>query len=189
MRSQPIPHPFRWNDPDTIVDTYTVCLTDFGSAQWLGKEPATRKISPYALRAPEVILEADYGTKVDVWSLGCMVFELLTGRWLFHPVPGEAWLLEDDHLAKIIELTGETFSDEVLARCKKRDDYFDKNGKLLRISELYPMTLEQSMINYGLPKADAAPAAAFMRACLRLNPDERSTTKDLLDHPWLKRAH
>lgn len=31
MRSQPIPHPFRWDDPDTIVETYTICLTDFGS--------------------------------------------------------------------------------------------------------------------------------------------------------------
>jgi len=189
MQSQPIPHPFHWDDPDTIVETYTVCLTDLGSAQWLGKEPATRNISPYALRAPEVILGADYGTKVDIWSLGCMVFELITGRWLFHPAPGGTWLLEDDHLAKIIELAGETFSDEVLARCKKRDAYFDENGKLLRIGELSPMTLEQAMINYGLPEGDAAPAAAFIRTCLRLNPEQRSTAKDLLNHSWLNRAH
>ncbi|OJA07767.1 hypothetical protein AZE42_03002 [Rhizopogon vesiculosus] len=31
MRSQPIPHPFKWNDPGITVELYSVCLTDFGS--------------------------------------------------------------------------------------------------------------------------------------------------------------
>ncbi|OJA14155.1 hypothetical protein AZE42_09594 [Rhizopogon vesiculosus] len=72
MRSQPIPHPFKWNDPGITVELYSVCLTDFGSAQWVDREPATRTIGAYALRAPEVILGADYGVKVDIWALGCM---------------------------------------------------------------------------------------------------------------------
>jgi len=92
VRSQPIPHPFKWNDPGTVVEQYTVCLTDFGHgidflftmpstsglhgvsvAQWADREPMTRIICPYALHAPEVILEADFDMKVDIWSLGCMV--------------------------------------------------------------------------------------------------------------------
>jgi len=30
-------------------------------------------ISAYALRPPEVLLEADFDTKVDIWAVGCMV--------------------------------------------------------------------------------------------------------------------
>ena len=30
-------------------------------------------ISAYALRPPEIILEADFDAKVDIWALGCMV--------------------------------------------------------------------------------------------------------------------
>ena len=35
--------------------------------------PPALEISPYALRAPEVILGAKFDTKIDVWALGCIV--------------------------------------------------------------------------------------------------------------------
>jgi serine/threonine-protein kinase SRPK3 len=50
------------------------------------------------------------------------------------------------------------------------------------------MTLERAMMNYGLPEAEAASAADFIRACLHLDPEERSSASDLLDHPWLEMA-
>ncbi|OJA19610.1 hypothetical protein AZE42_13233 [Rhizopogon vesiculosus] len=116
-------------------------------------------------------------------------FELLTGRWLFHPKAGETWRVEDDHLAKMAELTGDDFSDKVLAKSRKRDEYFDKTGKLLRIDQLFPMSLEQAMTNYGLQAVEAASAAAFIRACLHLDSEERSSASDLRDHPWLEMAY
>lgn len=90
IRSQPVPHSYSWNDPPTVVKQYSVQLTDLGhgiynscftvdlglhgvSAQWAGKEPTTRMISAYGLRAPEVILGANFDTKVDIWALGCIV--------------------------------------------------------------------------------------------------------------------
>ena len=89
MRSQPIPNLCQWNDPRPTEEGYTLCVT-LGSgkrfvvqyrspvhrcclaAQWAGKARPMRT-QTYALRAPEVILGADYGVKVDIWALGCMV--------------------------------------------------------------------------------------------------------------------
>ena len=36
-----------------------------------------------AYRAPEVILGLPYDTKIDIWSFGCVLYELYTGKVLF----------------------------------------------------------------------------------------------------------
>ncbi len=34
-------------------------------------------------RAPEVILGCPYDEKIDIWSIGCIIAELYTGRMMF----------------------------------------------------------------------------------------------------------
>ena len=54
---------------------------------------------------------------------------MLVGRWLFHPVDGGGdWSLEDDHLAKMLEFTGEQFHKGMLERAECRNLYFDDKG-------------------------------------------------------------
>ena len=57
-------------------------MIDFGSSCF-----TTDQLSSYvqsrSYRAPEVILGLPYGQKVDVWSLGCILAELLSGFVLF----------------------------------------------------------------------------------------------------------
>ena len=55
-------------------------------------------------------------------------FELLVGRWLFNPEAGDDWTMEDDHLAKMMELTGQRFPPSMLARAAHRQKYFDDEG-------------------------------------------------------------
>jgi serine/threonine-protein kinase SRPK3 len=53
----------------------------------------------------------------------------LTGHWLFAPQEGEDWSLEEDHLAKMLELTGERFSPAMLERAQRRSEYLDEQGE------------------------------------------------------------
>ena len=39
-----------------------------------------------------------------MWSFACMIFELVTGDFLFEPRKGETYDKNDDHLAQMIEL-------------------------------------------------------------------------------------
>ncbi|KAJ4489376.1 kinase-like domain-containing protein [Lentinula edodes] len=189
-RSQPIPHEWTYETEAFQAERMTVALVDLGHAQRAGEQPTAAGFSAQALRAPEVILWSDIGPKMDIWAIGCLTFELLVGRWLFDPEDAQPdWSVEDDHLAKMMELTGQKFPDTTLARAKERDKYFDKNGDLLRIPDLVPVKLEDAMANYNIPgltKDEIELAANFIRDCLRFDYKERASAKELIKHPFLK---
>ena len=48
------------------------------------------KIQTRQYRAPEVIMGIDYDASTDLWSFACMIFELITGDFLFDPRKGES---------------------------------------------------------------------------------------------------
>lgn len=47
-------------------------LSDTGKASWIDKH-LTELIQPCSLRAPEVILGAEWDTTTDIWNAGCVV--------------------------------------------------------------------------------------------------------------------
>ena len=79
-------------------------------------------------RSPEVLLEGHYDESADVWSLACMIFELITGDYLFDPKKGKTFKKNDDHLALISELIGEVSPDDIVNMkqvCESWDDYYE----------------------------------------------------------------
>ncbi|UYV79001.1 CLK2 [Cordylochernes scorpioides] len=64
-----------------VKDT-TIRLIDFGSATFDHEHHSTI-VSTRHYRAPEVILELGWAQPCDVWSIGCILFELYLGITLF----------------------------------------------------------------------------------------------------------
>ena len=77
-------------------------LCDFGFARSLkSNQKLTEYVSTRWYRAPELLVGGkNYGFSVDVWSVGCLLAELLMGKPLF---PGEN---DADTLAKIVKICG-----------------------------------------------------------------------------------
>ena len=65
-----------------------------GNACWVNKH-FTNDIQTRQYRSPEAIIGAKYDCSADLWSLGCMVFELLTGDYLFDPQGGNRYSKDD----------------------------------------------------------------------------------------------
>ncbi|KAM3729074.1 Serine/threonine-protein kinase Doa [Dirofilaria immitis] len=68
--------------PLRIIDDARVRLIDLGSATFDHEHHSTI-VSTRHYRAPEVILELGWSQPCDVWSIGCILFELYLGITLF----------------------------------------------------------------------------------------------------------
>ena len=65
-----------------VLKNPEIRLIDFGSATFDHEHHSTI-VSTRHYRAPEVILELGWDQACDVWSIGCIVFELALGFTLF----------------------------------------------------------------------------------------------------------
>ncbi|CAL1532909.1 unnamed protein product [Lymnaea stagnalis] len=74
-------------------------LIDFGSATFDHEHHSTI-VSTRHYRAPEVILELGWAQPCDVWSIGCIMFELYTGYTLFQTHDNK------EHLAMMERILG-----------------------------------------------------------------------------------
>ena len=62
-----------------ISDNYKIKIGDFGVSKILdGTDYAQTFAGSYCYLAPEIINENKYSNKVDIWSLGCILYELCT---------------------------------------------------------------------------------------------------------------
>ncbi|KAJ1835961.1 glycogen synthase kinase 3 [Coemansia sp. RSA 2711] len=84
-------------------------LCDFGSAKTLiAGEPNVAYICSRYYRAPELIFGAtNYTGRIDIWSAGCVMAELMLGQPLF---PGESGI---DQLVEIIKVLGTPTKEQI----------------------------------------------------------------------------
>eukprot|EP00984_Skeletonema_dohrnii_P035055 scaffold34602_cov129-Skeletonema_dohrnii-CCMP3373.AAC.5 len=89
-----------------------VKLIDFGSACKSSEKPYTY-IQTRFYRSPEVMLGLPYSVAIDMWSLGCVLVELYTGKPLFAGLKNEL-----DMMQKIVAVMGMP-PDEMIHQVKK----------------------------------------------------------------------
>lgn len=90
---------------NVLVSTNGVVkLCDFGFARLATNtnEPLTDYVATRWYRAPELLVgDQSYGAGVDIWAVGCLFSEMMTGEPLF---PGES---DIDQLFLIVKMLGE----------------------------------------------------------------------------------
>lgn len=170
-------------DNDVMYRRGVVKIADLGNACWVDKH-FTEDIQTRQYRSPEIILGARYNSSVDIWSAACLIFELLTGDYLFDPHTGIDYDRDEDHLALMIELLG-----PIPRYLTRRGDFsrelFSRNGELRHIKRLdyFPLgeVLEEK---YKFTREDADMTCSFLLPMLRLDPSKRATAEECLAHTF-----
>eukprot|EP00934_Nitzschia_sp_Nitz4_P006577 Nitzschia sp. Nitz4//scaffold11_size288233//114917//118175//NITZ4_000767-RA/size288233-augustus-gene-0.132-mRNA-1//-1//CDS//3329534053//6567//frame0 len=160
-------------------------IVDLGNACWTYRH-FSEDIQTRQYRAPEVIVGSKYDTSADMWSLGCMTFELLTGDLLFDPRAGDDYDRDEDHLAMFQELLGKMPKGLALAGNYSKQ-FFDKKGNLKHIKNLKFWSIREVLMEkYHFSKEDAQSVEDFMKPLLDFDPRSRSTALDALRSKWLR---
>ncbi|CAH1792535.1 unnamed protein product [Owenia fusiformis] len=145
-------------------------LADFGSCRSVySKQPYTEYISTRWYRAPECLLTDGYYThKMDMWSVGCVFFEILSLHPLF---PGSN---EVDQIAKIHDVLG-TPDPSVLNKLRNKTRGMNFN---------FPSKKGVGIEKY-LPHASQSAIELIYDMCA-YDPDERMSAKQALKHSYFK---
>ena len=88
---------------------------DFGTSQYTGKGRCSNKVGTPTHWAPEVFA-GSYHTEADMWSLGVMLYRLMTGRLPFWDSYEESRLKSEKDVLKGVIYTTPDFSSEPWCR-------------------------------------------------------------------------
>ena len=172
-------------------ETWRVILADLGNVD----EPKHSQTSYDTVqtrhyRAPEVILKHGFSYPADIWSTGCLFFELATGEVLFEPDSDkeakQPFKKSEDHMALIITLIGPVPMSFLNRNKNTMNFFFKKNNSLRcgRVQEHVP--IHERLVNeFNWDLHDAEPFGKFLTSQLAWIPNKRTTASQLLQHQWL----
>ncbi|PWY85762.1 CMGC/CLK protein kinase [Aspergillus sclerotioniger CBS 115572] len=156
------------------VSTGLPVLSDLGEAR-IGGDKQRGDSMPGIYRAPEVVLDMDWDSKVDIWSIGAMAWDLVEDTHLFFAKKDRV-LNDDQHLAEMISLMGSP-PPEFLKRSEKSERFWTPQGKWKGAVPIPEQTL--SMRERQFSGEDNILFLNFLRNIFRWSPDERPTAEEL----------
>ncbi|NWW37505.1 MK10 kinase, partial [Panurus biarmicus] len=164
--------------PSNIVvkSDCTLKILDFGLARTAG---TSFMMTPYVVtryyRAPEVILGMGYKENVDMWSVGCIMGEMIKGAVLF---PGTDRILPSSHSGPSRATKGPELS------CKS-SPVKEQNSVALPV--LLPLALVFPLMtpSQNVPVMGASQARDLLSKMLVIDPAKRISVDEALQHPYI----
>jgi serine/threonine-protein kinase SRPK3 len=170
---------------DPCYENLLVKIADLGNGCWVNRH-FTNDIQTRQYRCPEVILGLPYDTSADIWSCACLVFELLTGDFLFEPRTGRRYDKNEDHIAQMIELLGKV-PKRMIQQGKYSDEIFNRKYELRHIKSLDQWPISSVLQEkYNFSEYESNMISSFLLPMLDYNPKTRANASECLKHTWLQ---
>lgn len=155
------------------AETVSVKIADFGISR-VSSVPVkayTNDVVTLWYRAPELLLGSNtYNELIDIWSVGCIIAELITRKPLF---PGKD---ADDQMRKVLEL--------ISFRSQGDDMPILRNLPLFQKFKAIGDEVEAKELEF--PDEDEKECLGLLKDCLMLDPSKRPSALQALENPWFQ---
>ena len=138
-----------------------VKIGDFGISRMNDGRPLSKNVAALPYRAPECYTN-QYNKEMDIWALGCLLYELLTGSFLFNPKP-----------------TDMEMAQELAKHC-------NVDIKQIITPEGYSEVPKGSIEKLNCKECEKC--KDLLEKMLSVNKNERITIEDILKHPYYTEA-
>ena len=157
-------------------------ITDFGESL-LPTQRKKREVQTCYYKSPEILLRLDYDISSDMWALGCMFYEMLTGKILFDADDYDG-NNERHHLYLIIQKIG-MIPKTLINNSPQKDIHFTKNNYMLKGYDKINFNLIYEDINeiekiYNLNESDKTNLTDFFINIFQFDKKRRLTSCDAL---------
>ncbi|AYV81213.1 MAG: serine/threonine protein kinase [Harvfovirus sp.] len=179
--------------PILTIDTtnLTIKLSDLGTCIKLNKIKY-REIQTRHYRAPEILLRLKYNEKCDIWSIGCCLYELITGNVLFNPGSTTTISCDRYHVCDFISKIG-MIPKNLIESSPRKDIFFKKNGLVRGVSEIdkspeSPESIKITLMNKltSVTSDEILLIQDLISKMLTYDPDQRLSADQCLSHEWFK---
>eukprot|EP01084_Bolivina_argentea_P055914 102406_1 len=171
---------FAYSSPKSTA----IKLIDFGSAVIADRQLYSHLIQTRHYRCPEVVFKLEWTFAADMWSLGCILVELIHGKMLFNTH------CSIDHLNQMVKCVGspphammQLIDDETW------DEYFNANGSLNMMRATVSRTQCSKLKQYFKVKKRSKQVSELYNLCRKMlcwSPKKRITADQALKHSVFK---
>uniref|UniRef100_A0AC34REM7 Protein kinase domain-containing protein n=1 Tax=Panagrolaimus sp. JU765 TaxID=591449 RepID=A0AC34REM7_9BILA len=154
--------------PENILvnKSQNVKIADFGLARNLSLHSTyTPTVVTLWYRSPELLLQCEYNSAVDIWSGGCIIYELFTRKPLF---PGKT---ESETLFMILEKMGTPAKEEWPSDAVVEHSTFRQTPK-------------RSIVEHATMLLDHPEATQLIDSVLAFEPRHRPSANSFISKPW-----
>ncbi|KAF2875293.1 kinase-like domain-containing protein [Massariosphaeria phaeospora] len=166
---------------DVSLSQQQIKIIDFGESFSKNDVPETLH-TPLCVRAPEAIFGEKLDYRVDLWSAGCMIFELIVGQPPFDSIMATP--------VTVVRQMLETASDDLPERWQQKWRTMDSTwtGGITEntLQEWLEETYFDGVRKEDFTREDIAKVGALVRRLLRFEPSTRASAQEILQDPWLR---
>jgi serine/threonine-protein kinase SRPK3 len=175
-----------YDDEYDIINT-RFTLIDYSNAMHIDDIEDDDELQIRAYRSPENILGIKYSYYSELWAVGCILWDVLTGDYIFEPELTGSVVSRDIEQLGIMETYLGEIPKDFSFKCERFCELFDDSGKIKNHLIVQKVELENVLKDKrpDLKDNEISEICVFLKKIWQYNPKDRLNINQIINDAFL----